>query len=169
MPRVSQPGARGAGHKSQKRDGGAVTPAGVSWQWAGGSPRCQGPSTCQALGWACCLFQDLLLCPAVLGGVFILISLPQALRSLAQGRRDGYVEQGTAPAYRAHSCGKVVPWVQCPPGTLHLLPPVTHPAQGTATCAVTQPSSLLALHHGCLLTLPGPCSVAAWSERDPLG
>ena len=153
MPRVSQPGARGAGHKSQKRDGGAVTPAGVSWQWAGGSPRCQGPSTCQALGWACCLFQDLLLCPAVLGGVFILISLPQALRSLAQGRRDGYVEQGTAPAYRAHSCGKVVPWVQRPPGTLHLLPPVT-PSQPWEPPLMLLPS-------------PSPAYSVSWPPTDP--
>ena len=36
MPRVSQPAARGAGHKSQKRDGGAVTPAGASCPAVGG-------------------------------------------------------------------------------------------------------------------------------------
>ena len=36
MPRVSQPAARGAGHKSQKPDGGAVTPAGASWPAVGG-------------------------------------------------------------------------------------------------------------------------------------
>ena len=35
MPRVSQPGARAARHKSQKRGGGAVTLAGVSWQAVG--------------------------------------------------------------------------------------------------------------------------------------
>ena len=36
LPRVSQPGARGARHKSQKHDGGAVTPAGASWLAVGG-------------------------------------------------------------------------------------------------------------------------------------
>ena len=71
MPRVSQPAARGAGHKSQKRDGGAVTPAGASWPAVGWrEPRCQTPSTCQALGWACCVFWGLLFCPAILEGCY---------------------------------------------------------------------------------------------------
>lgn len=62
MPRVTQPGGGGAG-KSQNSDGGAMTLAGVSWLGADreGSLFCQGPSTCQALGWACDTFQGLLL------------------------------------------------------------------------------------------------------------
>lgn len=35
LPRVSQPGARGARHKSQKHEVGAVTPAGASWPAVG--------------------------------------------------------------------------------------------------------------------------------------
>ena len=44
---------------------------GASWPAVGGrEPLCQTPSTCQALGWACCIFWGLLLCPAVLGGCY---------------------------------------------------------------------------------------------------
>ena len=147
MPRVSQPGARGAGHKSQKRDGGAVTPAGVSWQWAGGSPRCQGPSTCQALGWACCIFWGFLVCPAVLAGCYYPHFRALITEVPCGGSQRRVCGAGHSPCLQ-NSCwqesgplGAAPTWHPAPPPSCDPIP-----ALGTTSDAVTQPlPSLLCL------------------------
>lgn len=171
MPRVSQPGARGARHKSQKRDGGAVTLARASWVAVGGrEPPLSETIHLPGSGLGLLHISGFITLPCSPGGCYFPHFPAPNTGVTCPGSQRRVCGAGHSPClqssflWESGPLGSVPTWHPAPPPSCDPLP-----ALGTDSDAVTQSSSPLARHHGCLLTLPGPCRVAAWSERDPLG
>ena len=154
MPRVSQPGARAARHKSQKRGGGAVTLAGVSWQAVGRrNPPLSGTIHLPGSGLDLLHILGFIALPCSPGGCFYSHFPAPSIEVPCPGSQRWVCGAGHSPCLQSSFL-----WESGPLGAV----PTWHPAP-PASCDPPSPGHCQLCCYPALL----PACSASWLPADP--